>query len=301
VMDGPYATLPGVMLPARGAASLAPMTFLENLEIAADGTIIITSLLDGRLWRVPFDGNPEMLTQIDGRPSSVAAVDDGGWLAFGWTMRGDVAAFRVYADGRNEIFATLPDAVFPNGAQRFPGGHYLLADSVTATIWDVHYPSGAVSIWHRHPTLGPREGAWEPALNGMKVWGDRLYMTNSSTGQVLAMPIADGRPAGEIEVIRDNINADDFAFDVEGTMYLTTHPMDTVLKLTQAGELTRIAGPEQGVRGCTACRFGRVPGDETGLYVVTDGGLFNPRSGDLKPAQVVRLETGIAGASVDLI
>jgi hypothetical protein len=293
--------MPGTALAARPVAMLAPMTFLENLEIDAEGNIVMTSLLDGRIWRVPFGGQPELITQVQGRPSGIAAAPDEGWLAFGWTVSGTVAAFHITPDGASSVCAEFPEAIFPNGAQRMPNGRYLFADSVTATIWELDYATGTVQAWCRSPLFAPKEGAWEPALNGLKVWGDTLYMSNSSTAQFLSMRIKDGRPDGEPQVVRSDLHADDFAFDEEGSAYITTHPLDVVLKLTQGGELTKVAGAAEGVRGCTACRFGRKPGDETGLYVVADGGLLNPASGGLQPARVVRLETGKRGAPVDLL
>ena len=295
-----YQSIPGTALPSKRVAEFEPMTFLENLEIDADGTLTVTSLLDGRLWSVPFGAPARLLCQLPGRGYSVAAATDRGWLVFGTKLGGGVVVFHVLPEGSSRIFVELPDAVFPNGVQRFPDGHYLLADSVTATIWDIHYPSGGVVVWYRHPSLAPAPGRWMPALNGLKSFADHLYMTNSSTAQILKLRLKGAAPDGDIEVVARDVSGDDFAFAVDGSMFITTHPMDVVLRLTSDGSLSRVASADQGVRGCTACRFGRAPGDETGLYVVADGGLFNPASGGLRPAQVMRLETGVRGAPVDL-
>jgi hypothetical protein len=303
-MSSPYELLqqiPGALLPARSVAQLLPMTFLENLEIAADGTIVMTSMLDGRLWMLPPGGEPRLLAQVEGRAYSIAAAPDGGWLVFGTSVHGRVVVFKVTAEGRSSVIMEVPAGVFPNGVQRFPGGHYLLADSITATIWDIDYNAGVASAWYSHPLLAPVPGQWAPALNGLKVFEDTLYMTNSSANTLLAMPIANGRSAGEPRIAARDFGGDDFAIDRTGAIYMTTHPMDVVLRRDPNGRITRVAGPAEGVRGCTACRFGRAPGDETGLYVITDGGLFNPLSGGLKPAQVVRLETGVPGAPADLL
>lgn len=299
--DVSLAGLPLVPLESRIVAILAPMTFLENLDVSPDGTIIMTSLLDGRLWSVPYGGKLELIAQIDGRAVSVASAPDGGWLVFGATLDGLMSVYAVRPDGSFERIVDVPAGAFPNGVQRFPDNHYLWADSRTATIWDIDYVRRTASSWLSHPLLAPVEGRWEPALNGMKVFGEKLYMTNSSQATVLALDIKDGRPAGEPFIVAHDLAADDFAFDVNGSIYLTTHPQDTVVRLDPDGTRTRVAGPDQGVRGCTACRFGRRSGDETGLYVVTDGGLFNPASGGLQPSRVVRLETGVAGATVDFV
>lgn len=297
-IDNPYAgylAIPGPTLPAQTVAQLAPMTALQNMCIDADGTILMTSLLDGRIWRVRHGGQPELFARIDGRPSGISPTSDGCWLVFGWDMAGGVAAFKLYSDGSWDIFANVDGGIFPNGACRIGTDDYIFADSVAATIWHVNYQTRAVDAWYRHPLFAPRDGEWDPALNGLQMFDNWLYLSNSSTKQLLRMPISNGRPGGPPEIVRDNIALDDFAFDMDGVLYSATHPNDVILKLTPAGELTRAAGPAEGVRGCTACQFSPKSGDETGLYVIADGGLFNPLSGGLQNARVVRLETGIAG------
>jgi sugar lactone lactonase YvrE len=293
-----YLAMPGDILPAQTVAQLAPMSALQNLCIDGEGTALITSLLDGRIWRVPFGGHPQMFAQIDGRPSGIAADPDGGWVVFGWDNRGGVAVFRLYADGKWEKFADVPGAIFPNGAFRLERDRYLVADSIAATIWHLDYTSKSVTPWYQHAALGPKPDAWAPALNGLQMFSDFLYMSNSSTNQLLRIKVASGQPVGIPEVVYDDIELDDFAFDKDGTLYSATHPNDVILKLTQNGVLTRSAGPAEGVRGCTACKFSPRPGDETGLYVITDGGLFNPMSGGLQNARLVRLEAGIAGITL---
>jgi hypothetical protein len=47
--------------------------------------------------------------------------------------------------------------------------------------------------------------------------------------------------------------------------------------------------------GATACAFGRAPGDETALYVSTDGGFIVPHEGVVQDAKLVRFELGESG------
>jgi len=46
------------------------------------------------------------------------------------------------------------------------------------------------------------------------------------------------------------------AFGASGSLYIATHPEQTV-RLDAAGNRTTIAGPKQGAVGTTACAFGR--------------------------------------------
>jgi sugar lactone lactonase YvrE len=122
-----------------------------------------------------------------------------------------------------------------------------------------------------------------------------LYASNTEKMQLIKIPLqADGQP-GEPEVFLQPINLDDFAFDQEGNLYGTTHIYNSVVKIAPDRSVTTIAQAEQGVTGSTALAFGRDEDDRTSLYVVTNGGMSFPPPTGLEPAQVVRLEVGIAG------
>jgi hypothetical protein len=78
-----------------------------------------------------------------------------------------------------------------------------------------------------------------------------------------------------------NLKISFFAVDVKGCV-LVPRP-------------NAIAETEQGITGSTALAFGRVEGDCTSIYVVTNGGMSLPLPTGIAPAQVVRLEVGIEG------
>ncbi len=104
----------------------------------------------------------------------------------------------------------------------------------------------------------------------------------------------DGR-AGPIETAATHVLADDFAFGASGSLYIATHPEQTVFRLDAARNRTTVAGPEQGAVGATACAFGRAPGDQNALYVTTDGGMVAPYEGAVQEAKLLRLEVGEVG------
>jgi hypothetical protein len=105
---------------------------------------------------------------------------------------------------------------------------------------------------------------------------------------------SDGHP-GPIETAATHVLADDFAFGASDSLYIATHPEQTVFRLDAAGNRTTIAGPKQGAVGTTACAFGRAPGDENALYVTTDGGMVAPYEGAVQEAKLLRLEVGEVG------
>ena len=112
---------------------------------------------------------------------------------------------------------------------------------------------------------------------------------------MVRVPIRPDGSAGGIEIAATRLCADDFAIGISGSLYLTTHPEHTLVRLDPSGARTTLAGPEQGMVGITACAFGRAPGNENALYVTTDGGFLIPHEGGIQDAKLVRLEVGEPG------
>jgi hypothetical protein len=295
-----FAKLPYKPLRATCVAQFAPMTFLENLEIQPDGALLVTSQLDGRIWSVGADGRVSQVAQVDGRLASLASSSDGGWLGFGSAPNGTTRVFAIAHDGTVSTLLDIPECQFPNGVQRLGEDLYLLADSALGIIWQIDRSARTASIWLEHDLLKPTPGSPFPGINGIKPIGGSLYVTNSSAGSVIAIELGSHRPQGSVRIVAEGIPADDFAFDVEGNMYLTTHPFNTIIRLAPDGTRMRVAGPAQGVTGCTACRFDLRAGHRNELLVISDGGLFHPGEEGIMPAKIVRLETEREGAPVNV-
>jgi sugar lactone lactonase YvrE len=129
----------------------------------------------------------------------------------------------------------------------------------------------------------------------MKIRDGWAWISVSGRRLILRTPLQpDGRP-GPIETAATHVLADDFAFGASGSLYIATHPEQTVFRLDAAGNRTIVAGPKQGAVGTTACAFGRAPGDENALYVTTDGGMVAPYEGAVQEAKLLRLEVGEVG------
>ena len=147
-------------------------------------------------------------------------------------------------------------------------------------------------VWRIDPNTGVAERAIEgdvlrarrfialaPGANGLHFYGRDLYVTVSDAAQVLKYTLGPDGKFSPPSVFAEGIPGDDFAIDDAGTLYITTHPFNTIVRVTQTGERTVIANATQGIVGATDAAFGILPGDRETLYVATDGGAF---SGDLK-------------------
>lgn len=291
-----YADAPVQLAPARRVATFAVNTFLESVVVSPDGTLFVTSYEDGRIIRLKPDGTRSIFATLPGKAAGLAFATDGSLLVTGENVQKLPVVFRVTADGAVRTLVTLPDAQFLNGLTHLRGDRYLIADSYRGAIWELSLAQPAARLWLEHPLLArTTPESQTPAVNGLKIFGNVLYASNSDKAQMVRIAInSDGRP-GEPELFVQKAVIDDFAFDVEGNLYGATHVFNSVVRVAPDGSITTIAQAQQGLTGSTAIAFGRVASDRTGLYAVTNGGMFSPPPTGVLPAAVVRLEVGKAG------
>ncbi|ABA22413.1 conserved hypothetical protein [Trichormus variabilis ATCC 29413] len=291
-----YVQTPINLAPAKVITSFPVYTFLENLAIAADGTIFVTNHEIGQIVRITPDGNQQIHTSVPGKVSGIAFTNNSGLVVTGWDADSVPVVSLVAKDGTVETLLTLPDAIFLNGITPLSDNRYLTADSYRGAIWLIDIAQPNASIWLEHPLLA-RSNADNPipAANGIKRFGNKLYVSNTEKMLLLRIPLGIADVPGEPEIFVKQTNIDDFAFDVEGNLYGATHIYNSVVRISTDGSTTIIAQAEQGVIGSTSVAFGQSPDDRTAIYVVTNGGMFLPPPTGVVPANVVRLEVNKTG------
>ncbi|GAA6616891.1 SMP-30/gluconolactonase/LRE family protein [Scytonema sp. NUACC26] len=291
-----YAQTPIELAPAKIITSFPVNTFLENLAIAPDGTIFVTNHEVGKIVRISANGNQQIHASVEGKVSGLAFTSNGSLVVTGWNANSIPVVSLVTADGTTETLLTLPEAIFLNGITPMGDTQYLVADSYRGAIWLIDVTQRRSAIWLEHSLLARSNSENViPAANGLKRFGNFLYVSNTEKMLLLRIPIGMTNEPGEPEIFVEQTNIDDFAFDVEGNLYGATHIYNSVVKITQYGSTTIIAQAEQGVIGSTAVAFGRTQSDRTAIYVVMNGGMFLPPPTGVVPANIVRLEVGKAG------
>jgi sugar lactone lactonase YvrE len=291
-----YADTSIELAPAKIITSFPVNTFLENLAIAPEGTIFVTNHEAGKIVRITPDGNQQIHASVEGKVSGLAFTSNGDLVATGWNADSIPVISLITADGTVETLLKLPNAIFLNGITPLSETQYLTADSYRGAIWLIDIAQPHSSIWLEHSLLarGNSENVI-PAANGLKRFGNFLYVSNTEKMLLLRIPLGIANAPGEPEIFVEQTNIDDFAFDVEGNLYGATHIYNSVVKITPDGSTTIIAQAEQGVIGSTAVAFGQTQSDCTAIYVVMNGGMFLPPPTGIVPANVVRLEVGKAG------
>ncbi|WP_433258259.1 SMP-30/gluconolactonase/LRE family protein [Streptosporangium sp. CA-135522] len=160
-----------------------------------------------------------------------------------------------------------------NGITFDEAGTLFAADSVNGKILFLPPGDDTLRLWlddDRMKPTSPHDPVSSTGANGVKVWDDGLYVTNTAQATVLRIDIRDGRPDKVTEVHSD-IPADDFAFDASGNLYLAVHPENTVWRIAPDGAATVLATADDGLDGPTAIAV-----VEDGL-LVTNLGLLGTR------------------------
>jgi len=303
------------LLPVATVQSFPVGTFIENIAVRRSGQLLITVHNKGELLQVDAlsESAPSLVNLFPTGVSGIVEVEDdifyvscgtigepGSWAVF----KVDMAPFSADASGTVKTaaqitkHADIPEALFLNGSALLDRtkGIILLADSILSLVYSVNVKTAAVKIWLKDAALGKvTDNPLIPGVNGIKVHKGYIYFSNTDAKKFLRASIgAAGDCSGSVDVVQENLNVDDFFFDSEGSVYLTTHVFQSVVKLVKNGVRTRIAGGPDDVivAGTTAAAFGRTPQDWTILYVTTTGGMSFPVNGEIGEGRVLKIDVG---------
>lgn len=277
---------------ARTVKAYAEGQWLESVKLGPDGTVYLTANTGENyatgdksrvraqvIARAP-DGSERVFFDLpQGSTAGVIAFDAQGRM-FMTGQGANLGVWRFKPGGQGELFAKLPQGAWPNGITAGPDRHLYVADAALGIVWRIDPTTGTAERAIDSDALRARRFiALAPGANGLHFFGRDLYVTVSDAARVLKFSLGQDGKFGEPGVFAEGIPGDDFAIDDQGTLYVTTHPFNTIVRVTQSGERAVIANAAQGVVGATDVAFGVLPDDRDTLYVATDGGAF---SGDAK-------------------
>jgi sugar lactone lactonase YvrE len=291
-----FADTPKQIVAARTIAEFPVNTFLENVAVDKKGVLFVNSYEDGKVYRVTTAGAKSEFAQIPGKVAGIAFDKSGSLIISGVTNEKKAAVFRVDKRGKVETLATIDDAIFLNGVTQLSGDKFLIADSYKGAIWEFNAKTRKYAVWLTDESLARSNvDNPTPAVNGLKIYKNNLYATNTQNQKIFRIPILAGEKAGKPELFVEKINGDDFAFDDDGNLFVTTHVYNSVVRVEPDGKMTVIATENESVTGDTALVFGRGQ-DKNAIFVVTNGGMSLPPAGGVQTAKIVRLEVKASGA-----
>lgn len=284
----------------------------ENLVVDRSGTIYITLAITGEIRKIAPNGAQSALITlpIGAPPLTVCGPFFGGLTGIAQDEDGtlyaalascDVASrgiWRISPNGHGRLIANLPLAALPNGIVLDDDEIYV-ADTSQGLIWRVPAEGGTAEVWLDHPLLKLPAGApaGSPGPNGVKIFKGELYISHSTAGTIIAVPINRNGTAGTPRIhahLPAPSGCDDFSFDVHGALYCVTNPFRTLVKINQDASTEVLLTAADGLDGPTATAFGRKGKDRFNLYITN--AAFPFLSTTHQPS-LMRLHLGVPGDS----
>jgi hypothetical protein len=199
----------------------------ENITLEPDGDADVTFAYARQVARVTPQGTVTILATLPAATTGTAAVSgivqvtDGtlyvNYVDIGGTESG---IWRISPDGAAEQVAALPRAKFLNGLALDPRTGALFAtDSTLGVVWKVWPRTGKAEIWTSGTEFQPGTSGF--GANGLKVHHGSVWVSNSSQGTLLRIPIRPDGTAGSAVVAASGLpSIDDFAFTGTGDILL---------------------------------------------------------------------------------
>jgi hypothetical protein len=301
--------------------------FLENLAVRADGSVLITTVVQKELWLVPgpaptTEVSPVLVHTFDYPVMGIVETEPDVFMI---CVTDGYATHQSYL-ARLELNGWAPgDPVSPqtiytfddrarglNGACLLGPGALAIADCFAGLIWRVDLADGGhratARVWLADDTMAfdPDSGVApppQPGVNGVRYGPKTGYLYYTSTAQKVFMRVpvdpATLNPAGHPEFVAAIDSTDDFCLDEDaGFAYVTRHRGNTIDRVPLAprhgSEVRTIAGDpfDPVLAGPSSAFWGRGPGDQGRVaYVTTDGGrTAPPADGIIRRASLLRLE-----------
>jgi hypothetical protein len=309
--------------------------FLENLAVRADGSLLITAVLQRELWWVPPPrpgalADPVLLHTFDHPVTGIVEVAPDVFvinLTEAYTT-GESHLARIDLTGWAPGQPVTPQVIYTfddrarglNGSCLLAPGVLAVADCFAGLIWRVDFgPDAGVAtahVWLAHATMAfdPDSDVPpppQPGVNGLRYSPRTGYLYYTSTAQQVFMRVAVDastlNPGSTAEFVAAIDNADDFCVDDHaGFAYVTRHRANAIdrvpLEPRRGSEIRHIVGDpfDDTLIGPSSAAWGRTPGEDGRVaYVTTDGGTTAPPDGVVRRAAVVRVELNYANGTGD--
>jgi len=320
------ATQPGTEQAKLTTVALFPAkSFLENLAVRGDNSVLVTSMNAKELFYVPPSSGavpvePVLLHRFDQPTTGIVEIEPDLFLVStsnlyttheSYLHRLDLRGWQPGSPARPEMVFHFPDTARGlNGSCLLAPGTVLAADCFAGLIWrlDVQ-PDGRemqARVWLAHESMGYFPGKLkpeQPGVNGVRYAARThcLYYTATAKKLLMRVPVdpATLEPAGAPELVVAGRMGDDFCIDEDASViYLATHRQNTIDRISMdpgdnSGFPQSVVGDPftEALIGPCSGAWGRASGEYGKVaYFISDGGTASPAPGGPLPAKLQRVE-----------
>ncbi len=318
----------GPSRPKQGTLSTVALfpvkSFLENLVVRSDNSVLVTSMNARELFYVPptrgdAPVEPVLLHRFDQPTTGLVEIEPDLFLVSTSNLYTTHESFlhrldlRGYQPGSRvepeQVFRFPDTARGLNGSCLLAPGLVLVADCFAGLIWRVDVQPGGrlvhARVWLAHDSMGYFPGKLkpeQPGVNGVRYAARSRYLYYTATAKKLLMRVpvdaATLEPAGPPELVVAGRMGDDFCIDEDAAViYLATHRQNSIDRIStdpgdNSGFPQSVVGDPftEALVGPCSLAWGRGPGEYGSVaFVISDGGTASPAPGGPLPARLQRV------------
>jgi alkylhydroperoxidase family enzyme len=300
-------------------------SFLENLAVRSDNSVLVTSANTKQLFYVPPTTGtevvePVLLHTFEQLPLNPLEIEPDLFLVSTSNLYTTHESFMHLLDLRNwrpgdpvniETVFRFPDkARGLNGSCLLAPGVVLVADCFASLIWRLDIQPGGrtmeARVWLEHTSMDYFPGKMkpeQPGVNGVRYAAKSNYLYYTSTAKKLLMRVLVDpgtlEAAGHPELVLAGRMGDDFLIDEDAqVIYLTTHRQNTIDRVSMdpaenSGFSQVVIGDPftEAMIGPSSGAWSRRGGDYGKVaYFTCDGGTASPPPGGPQAAKLFRVD-----------
>ena len=300
-------------------------SFLENLAVRDDNSVLVTSMNAMELWYVPpttgsAQVEPLLLHIFEQPTTGIVEIEPDVFLVSttnlyttheSYLHRIDLRGWSPGAQLDTERVFQFPDTARGlNGSCLLAPGIVLIADCFAGLIWRIDVQPDAremeARVWLEHDSMGYFPGKLkpeQPGVNGVRYAARtrHLYYTATAKKLLMRVPVhpATLDSAGAPELVVAGRMGDDFCIDEDASViYLATHRQNTIDRISMdpgdnSGFPQCVAGDPftEELIGPSSGAWGRAAGQYGKVaFFISDGGTASPPPGGTQPAKLLRVE-----------